>query len=158
MGIDTYPFIFYFGGENWKLRRRDWRNKGRYCLLFWFLQKKCPFLQVKPGFCFNHGRKHFSYQSKWRTGLEPSAALHTCPLHCKELSSPLICFSFFCSFLCSFLDQHRMAELMQPRTLCRSCFILIIPQVFMKGLPCAGTVPGAGNTAVNKADRSPFCH
>lgn len=121
-------------------------------------KKKCPFLQVKPGFCFNHGRKHFSYQSKWRTGLEPSAALHTCPLHCKELSSPLICSSFFCSFLCSFLDQHRMAELMQPRTLCRSCFILIILQVFMKGLPCAGTVPGAGNTAVNKADRSPFCH
>lgn len=88
-----------------------------------------------------------------------SPAIHICLLPCKELSSPLlVCSSFLYSLLSSFLAQYRMAEFMQPSTFRRSCFILITLQVFIKGLPCDSTVLRAGNTTVNKTDRSPFCH
>lgn len=63
--------------------------------------------------------------------------------------------SFLCSVLRFFLAQHRKAEFMQPSTLCRSYFILITQQVFIKWLLSASTVLGAGNTAVNKAEEIP---
>lgn len=112
---------------------------------------------MKPGFCFNHNGDCFPHRREWRTDLKPRAPfcpqLSTfipCPARA-HVPSSLVCSSSLCSCPHSFL-AHRMAELMQPSTFCRSCFVPIIQQVSVCSLPRASTVLGAGKTAANKAD------
>ena len=127
--ITPPPFFFYFGDKTWKLRRRGWRDGRRDCLLFRYLQK-CPCLQVKPGLGFNHNRGYFPHQRKWRLRLKTSALFCLqpsmfvlCTARAPILSS-LLCSSLLCSFLSPCL-AHKMAELTQPNTFCRSCFVLV---------------------------------
>lgn len=128
VGINTYPsfFIFIFGGENWKLRKEA-GGMGVGGLLSWFLQK-CPFLSIRYGFCSNHSRKCFHIRGSREQALNPG--LHFLPrdahlpLPRREFPAPLlVCASFRCPSLSSFLAQQRRAELLQPSTFHRSCFI-----------------------------------
>lgn len=109
---------------------------------------------MKTAFGFNHNTDYFPHQRRWWQGPKPRA------LFCLQLSMFVLhtvrahVFSPLCSFLNSCL-AHRMPQLMQPSSFCRSCFVLITPQVFFKCLPCASPVLGAKNITMSKADRNP---
>ena len=81
---NIYIPIFNFGDENWKIRGGGKRDVRKDCFFSWLLLK-CPFLQGKSCFSFNHSRKHSPYQRKWRAGLE------LCALFSLQLSRFVLC-------------------------------------------------------------------
>ena len=104
----TYIPIFNFGDENWKIRGGGKRDVRKDYFFSWFLLK-CPFLQGKSCFSFNHSRKHSPYQRKWRAGLELCALfslqLSWFVLCCSRSSVPLFSYWFLLSlFIPQFLS------------------------------------------------------
>lgn len=154
MGIDTHLPIFYFDGETWKLRRSGWRDGGEIVSFSGVFRNvlSCKW-NLDLALITTEIIFHIRESGKQVSNPVPyfvSSYLYL-SLAPQELPSPLVCSSFLCSFLHSFL-AHRMAELTQPSTFCRSCFVPVIEQVCICCLPHASTVIGARKTAVNKAD------